>query len=89
MWQRIGQQAPFGILGQALSRVGGLGIDTDQYFLNNNPWVFVILVNGFVGASFGMILFSSAIESIPKDLTMAAKVDGAGQKRRHWNLGSR
>ena len=81
MWQRIGQQAPFGILGQGLSAVGGLGVDTDQYFLNNNPWLFVILVNGFVGASFGMILFSSAIESIPKDLTMAAKVDGAGTWR--------
>ena len=81
MWQRIGQQAPFGILGQTLSAVGGLGVDTDQYFLNNNPWVFVILINGFVGASFGMILFSSAIESIPPDLTMAAKVDGAGTWR--------
>ncbi len=81
MWTRIGQQSPFGILGQALSRVGGLGVDTDQYFLNQHPWVFVILVNGFVGASFGMILFSSAIESIPKDLTRAAKVDGAGTWR--------
>ena len=81
MWQRIGQQAPFGILGQSLSAVGGLGVDTDQYFLNNNPWMFVILINGFVGASFGMILFSSAIESIPKDLTMAARVDGAGTWR--------
>lgn len=81
MWQRIGQQAPFGILGQSLSAVGGLGVDTQQYFLNNNPWVFVILINGFVGASFGMILFASAIESIPKDLTMAAKVDGAGTWR--------
>ena len=81
MWQRIGQQAPFGILGQGLSAVGGLGVDTDQYFLNNYPWLFVILINGFVGASFGMILFSSAIESIPPDLTMAAKVDGAGTWR--------
>ena len=41
----------------------------------------MILINGFVGASFGMILFSSAIESIPPDLTMAAKVDGAGTWR--------
>jgi len=37
----------------------------------------VILVNGFVGASFGLILFSSAIEAIPKDYIIAAKVDGA------------
>ncbi len=39
--------------------------------------MFVVLVNGFVGASFGLIIFSSAIEAIPKDLFTAAKVDGA------------
>jgi inositol-phosphate transport system permease protein len=39
--------------------------------------LFVVLVNGFVGASFGLIIFSSAIESIPRDLYTAAKVDGA------------
>ena len=48
-----------------------------QYWLFKDPWLFVILVNGFVGASFGMIIFTSAIESIPKDLITAAKVDGA------------
>ena len=41
----------------------------------------MILANGFVGASFGMIIFTSAIESIPKDLITAAKVDGAGTWR--------
>ena len=45
--------------------------------LKELPWVFVMLANGFVGASFGMIIFTSAIEAIPKDLTTAAKVDGA------------
>ena len=45
--------------------------------LNTHPWVFVILVNGFIGASFGMILFSSAIEAIPKEYSTASKVDGA------------
>jgi inositol-phosphate transport system permease protein len=41
-------------------------------------WTFVILVNGFVGASWGMIIFTSAIEAIPSDYLMASKVDGAG-----------
>ena len=74
MWQRIAQPAPYGILNQFLSRIG---IESDIYWLNATPWVFVILVNGFVGASFGMIIFASAIESIPKDYITAAKVDGA------------
>ena len=57
--------------------LGPLGIGHGEYLVNINPWVFVILTNGFIGASFGMILFSSAIESIPKDYTIASKVDGA------------
>ncbi len=41
------------------------------------PWLLVILVNGFVGASFGMIIFTAALKSIPVDFTRAALVDGA------------
>lgn len=74
MWQRIAQPAPYGILNQFLSLIG---IESDIYWLNATPWLFVILVNGFVGASFGMIIFTSAIESIPTDYITAAKVDGA------------
>jgi inositol-phosphate transport system permease protein len=73
MWQRITANAPFGIINQLLTP---LGVEERQW-LFESPWLFVILVNGFVGASFGMILFASAIESIPKDYITAAKVDGA------------
>jgi inositol-phosphate transport system permease protein len=74
MWRRIIQQPPFGIFNQFL---GLIGVERQPYWLVEAPWVFVILVNGFVGASFGMIIFSSAIEVIPRDLITAAKVDGA------------
>jgi len=74
MWQRISQIPPYGILNQFL---GLVGIANQPYWLPEAPWVFVILANGFVGASFGMIIFTSAIESIPKDFITAAKVDGA------------
>ena len=73
MWRRLATDEPFGIFNQLLRP---FGIEP-QNWLWANPWLFVILVNGFVGASFGMIIFTSAIESIPKDLTTAAKVDGA------------
>jgi inositol-phosphate transport system permease protein len=75
MWKAMAGPAPMGIINSYL--VGPLGIGKGEYLLNTHPWVFVILVNGFIGASFGMILFSSAIEAIPKDYTMASKVDGA------------
>lgn len=74
MWKALSGPAPMGIMNKLL---GPLGIGRGEYLLNTHPWVFVILVNGFIGASFGMILFSSAIEAIPKDYTTASKVDGA------------
>ncbi|GMB09737.1 carbohydrate ABC transporter membrane protein 1 (CUT1 family) [Thermolongibacillus altinsuensis] len=48
-------------------------------WLTTHPMTAVILANGLIGASFGMIIFSSAIKSIPKDLFYAASVDGASQ----------
>jgi inositol-phosphate transport system permease protein len=73
MWKRLAANEPLGIINQLLVPFGL----EPRFWLNENPWLFVILVNGFVGASFGMIIFTSAIESIPKDYIIAAKVDGA------------
>ena len=42
-----------------------------------HPWIVIIVVNGFVGASFGMIIFAAAITSISEDYSRAARVDGA------------
>lgn len=73
MWRRLAADEPFGIINQLLVPTGV----EPRFWLNQNPWIFVLLTNGFVGASFGMIIFSSAIESIPRDYITAAKVDGA------------
>ena len=48
-----------------------------ENWLNEYPWTFVILANGFVGASMGMIIFASAVLAIPGDVLRAAEVDGA------------
>ena len=79
MWQRIGQAEPFGIYNQIFPEF--LGASGGNLYLGGSPWVFVLLTNGFIGASFGMIIFTSALESIPKDLLTAAKVDGASTWR--------
>jgi inositol-phosphate transport system permease protein len=79
MWRRFTQLPPYGIINWFL---GMAGVEHQPYWLNEMPWLFVILVNGFVGASFGMIIFTSAIEAIPKDYITAAKVDGAST----WNV---
>ena len=42
------------------------------------PVMLIIVANGFIGASLGMIIFTSAIRGIPEHLFHAARVDGAG-----------
>lgn len=78
MWRRIIAEPPFGILNQMNEVLGQQSIN----YSTQNPWTFVILVNGFIGLSFGMIIFTSAIESIPKDLLNASLVDGSTRLQR-------
>ncbi len=78
IWTRIGAQSPYGILNQITSVVG---VSTNTSWVNQYPWVFVVLVNGFVGASLAMLILASSIESIPKAHFMAAEVDGANRWR--------
>ncbi len=64
-----------GLLNQILMHTIGIGpID----LMNDHPLLLIIVANGFIGASMGMIIFTSAIRSIPEHLYHAARVDGAG-----------
>jgi len=56
--------------------LGFFGVEPENW-LNEYPWTFVIMSNGFVGASMGMIIFASAVVAIPSDVLHAAEVDGA------------
>ncbi|MEP3300015.1 MAG: sugar ABC transporter permease [Pseudoruegeria sp.] len=60
---------------------GYFGIAPKNWMLDTaaNAWFFVVLINGFVGASLGMILFSSAIKAIPSSMLYASEVDGANR----------
>ena len=51
-------------------------------WISEYPMPVIILTNGVIGASFGMIPFYSAITSISKEYTWAAEVDGAGWLQR-------
>jgi inositol-phosphate transport system permease protein len=69
------------------SVVTNFGVAPRNWMLDTavNAWVTVIMINGFIGASMGMILFSSAITGIPKQMLYASEVDGANrwQQIRH------
>ncbi len=60
---------------------GWFGMAPQNWMMNTstNAWVVIVLINGFVGASMGMILFSSAIRAIPSAMLFAAEVDGANR----------
>ena len=59
--------------------LGPFGILPKNWLLDSptNAWFFIILINGLVGASIGMLIFSAAIKPIPTSLFHASEVDGA------------
>ncbi|MEZ0346314.1 MAG: sugar ABC transporter permease [Infirmifilum sp.] len=64
-----------GFLNTVLKSIGDQPVPwTFQYY-----WPFLFIVNGLIGSSFGMVIFSSAIKAIPPEYIIAAKVDGASQ----------
>lgn len=44
----------------------------------DHPMTLIVIANGFIGASLGMLILTSAIRSIPEHLFHAARTDGAG-----------
>lgn len=66
--------------------LANFGVTPKNYMLDTavNGWVAIVLINGFVGASMGMILFSSAIRAIPSSMLYASEVDGANRWQQVW-----
>jgi inositol-phosphate transport system permease protein len=74
LWTWVISPTDYGLLNQFMHLAGLPSVDV----LNDAPWALIIVANGFIGASLGMIIFTSAIRSIPEHLFHAARVDGAG-----------
>ncbi|HDJ83759.1 MAG TPA: sugar ABC transporter permease [Desulfurococcaceae archaeon] len=81
LWLGLTNPYPYGLINYFLVDVLGLKEYADVYWIYKAPWAVIILANGFVGASFGMLIIGSAIKAIPIDVVRAAKVDGAGMFR--------
>jgi inositol-phosphate transport system permease protein len=69
IWQGLTREAPYGLISDLFG--------VSRNWITAHPWNVIILANGLVGASFGMLIFTSAIRAIPQDLFYAAAVDGA------------
>ena len=83
LWAWVIDPTERGLLNQFIS--GAFGLETYD-MMNDHPMMLIILANGFIGASMGMIIFTSAIRSIPKHLFHAARADGAGGLRIVWHI---
>ncbi len=85
LWYYFFQGSEVGLLNSILMH---LGLIKHPIAWGNSPqvlpwgaWFIIIFVNGLVGVSYGMIIFYSAFKSIPKELIIAARVDGASTGR--------
>lgn len=78
LWLYLIDPTDYGLLNTIAGAAGADSVD----LLTSHPWVVVVLLNGGVGASMGMVVFTAAIKSIPPQLAMAARVDGASAWQR-------
>ncbi len=75
LWIWIADPTPAGLLTQITSVFGLPAVN----LRNDFPLFLIILANGIVGASFAMVILTSAVRSIPGHLAHAARVDGASE----------
>lgn len=75
LWIWVIDPTERGLLNQVVMTV--FGMEPINMRLNH-PMMVIVIANGFVGASIGMIILTSAIRSIPEHLFFAARADGAG-----------
>ena len=76
LWLWVVDPSETGLFNQVVMAV--LGLDEPLDLKTDLPVTLIIIANGFIGASMGMIIFTSAIKGIPEHLFHAARADGAG-----------
>ena len=73
-------------------REGTLNTILEQLHLPTQNWLFTLPIlavsfaNVWRGTAFSMLVYSAALNEIPKEITEAAEVDGAGGWRRMWHI---
>jgi len=71
---------------------GTLNAILDRLHLPTQNWLFTLPIlavsfaNVWRGTAFSMLVYSAALNEIPKEITEAAEVDGAGGWRRLWHI---
>lgn len=82
LWRILLDPTEYGLLNRLRALLGAAPVDV----LTASPWGVIVLVNGLTGASLGLVIFTAAIESIPRDVLRAARVDGATTLQLVWRV---
>ncbi|MFI9027039.1 carbohydrate ABC transporter permease [Streptomyces sp. NPDC053560] len=73
-------------------REGTLNAVLDWLHLPGQNWLYTLPIlavsfaNVWRGTAFSMLVYSAALNEIPKEITEAAQVDGASGRRRMWHI---
>lgn len=82
-WQVLGT----GLGGHQFGKSGEFIADPINFLQEppfNNFWLMVVLI--WTQAGFAMVIFAAAIRAVPRELTDAARVDGADTRQTFWQV---
>ncbi len=82
LWAWVIDPSERGLLNQLAGFLGLGPVD----MMNEAPLMLIVIANGLIGASMGMIIFTAAIRAIPEHLFHAARADGAGGLAIAWHI---
>jgi len=81
LWYYFFHPTTLGILNSILMALhiikSPIDLGMDPALMPWGAWSVIVFVNGLVGVSYGMIILYSAFKSIPRELIIASRVDGA------------
>lgn len=81
-WASMLESGELGTLNQI---VGIAGVEPVNWLLQF-PMLSIIVINIWRGTAFAMVLFSAALEGIPREVQEAARVDGASGRQEFWYI---
>nr|WP_174862993.1 sn-glycerol-3-phosphate ABC transporter permease UgpA [Comamonas jiangduensis] len=66
--------------------MGKLGYEWNHLMNDNQAMALVVIASVWKQISYNFLFFLAGLQSIPKALIEAASIDGAGPRRRFWNI---
>jgi sn-glycerol 3-phosphate transport system permease protein len=66
--------------------MGRIGIDWNPRIQSGDAMALIIIASAWKQIAYNFVFFLAGLQSIPKSLIEAAKIDGAGESRRFWTI---